>query len=160
MRLHKLSIIGILTGIIAFLQIGSIDTVYASEPQPQNHENYATDVMEINNDDTNPLSASNEVVPLIDRTEYTYVPGGSGGWGYIYGDNNLVGETVEITNTNSKSINVIAYTEGGTERGSYTLGANESAYIGFWIWDGTYYFKVQYTDYSSGLLYLKMKTVW
>ena len=37
--------------------------------------------------------------------------------GYIYGDNNLVGETVEITNTNSKSINVVAYTESGTERG-------------------------------------------
>lgn len=71
-----------------------------------------------------------------------------------------MGETVEITNTNSKSINVVAYTEGGTERGSYTLGANESAYVGFWIWDGTYYFKVQYTDYSSGLLYLKMETVW
>jgi len=55
---------------------------------------------------------------------------------------------------------VVAYTEGGTERESYTLGANESAYVGFWIWDGTYYFKVQYTDYSSGLLYLKMETVW
>lgn len=107
-----------------------------------------------------PPSNSSLVEPMIDRTDFTYVLGGSGNWGFIIGDNNKVGETVKITNMNDKSINIIAYTESGKERGSYELGPGESAYVGFYIWDGTYRFKVQFSDYSSGYLYLKMKTAW
>lgn len=95
----------------------------------------------------------------INRSASCYCSGG-GNWGIIIGDNNAVGEGVYVTNLSSKKIEVQGYTENGTLRGSSTINPGDRAWFGFWIWDGTYYFKVRFKDLSSGTITIEMKSDW
>ena len=95
----------------------------------------------------------------INRTGVCYCLGG-GSWGHITGDNNAVGEGVYVTNLMSKNIEVKGYSESGTLRGSHTILPGQREWFGFWIWDGTYYFKVRYQDLSEGEITIYMKSDW
>lgn len=95
----------------------------------------------------------------INRSASCYCSGG-GNWGIIIGDNNAVGEGVYVTNLSGKKIEVQGYTENGTLRGSSTINPGDRAWFGFWIWDGTYYFKVRFKDLSSGTITIEMKSDW
>ena len=96
----------------------------------------------------------------INKAGFAYVSGGKNNWGIIIGENNLIGETVQVTNCSGKTINVKAYTEKGTLRNSMTLKAGEVGRAGFYIADGTYNFKVQFADYSAGTITIRMETEW
>lgn len=98
-------------------------------------------------------------IEKINRSSSCYCSGG-GSWGVILGDNNAIGEGVYVTNLTSKKIEVEGYTENGTRRGFHTIYPGERAWFGFWIWDGTYYFKVRFSDLSSGRITIQMKSDW
>ena len=89
--------------------------------------------------------------------KYTYIMGSCDIWGHIYGDSSWDGQAIKITNPNSKTINVIAYSGEGAIRGGYTLENGETAIVRFKPGDGTYLFKTQFSDYSAGYLGLSMQ---
>ena len=96
---------------------------------------------------------------IINTNGECYCPG-NGYWGIIDGENNLFGEGVNVTNLSSKTIEIEGYTAHGTLRGSHTLDPYEVGWFGFWIFDGTYYFKVRFTDNSAGTITINIKTDW
>jgi len=96
---------------------------------------------------------------MINRAASAKVKGGKS-WGTIIGDNNKLGETVRVYNCSGKSIKIKAYTENGTLRKKATIAPGEYARAGFWIADGTYYFKVQFVDKSEGTITIRMETEW
>ena len=95
--------------------------------------------------------------PQIDRTGAAYCPG-NGEYGIIYGDNNWLGENIMITNYSASEIEVKGYTEYGWCVRTIRLTPGETDQIGFCAWDGEYYFKVRYTNNSSGVITIHMKT--
>lgn len=96
---------------------------------------------------------------MINRAASAYVKGGDY-WGIIYGDNNFFGETIRVYNCSGKDIKFRAYNENGTLRASGTIKPGEFGRAGFWAADGTYYFRVQFSDQSEGTITIRMETEW
>ncbi len=107
----------------------------------------------------NPSSDNDTEPQRINRTGTCYCLGG-GSWGHITGDNNAFGEGVYVTNLTTKTIEVKGYSENGTLRGSNTIASGQRGWFGFWLWDGTYYFKVRFQDLSEGEITIYMKSDW
>ena len=130
---------------------------FISKAQNLSDEIYVQDVTV---DDLYYDDAVNLEESKINRAASTNVSGGKNNWGTVLGDNNKIGETVKVYNCSGKPIVMKAYTEKGTQRASAIIQPGEFARAGFWIADGRYYFKLQFQDYSSGTITIRMETEW
>ena len=134
--------------------IDSTDSISEEDISCEDAEN-----SDVGNTENDMYSVNNPQPQRINRMGSCYCYGG-GLWGHITGDNNAIGEGVFVTNLTSKIIEVKGYTENGTLRGSCTIYPGERGWFGFWIWDGTYYFKVRFQDLSAGDIAIYMKSDW
>lgn len=155
----------ILSVALACIIMSSLSSVaYAEEYdsfnyESKNAENFVVNTENICEEQMLMLGNSIGGMGRINRVSSCYCSG-NGNWGTILGDNNVIGEGVYVTNLTSKRIEVEGYAENGTRRGWNIIDPGEKGWFGFYMWDGTYYFKARFSDKSSGTISIQMKSDW
>ncbi len=100
-----------------------------------------------------PAAITQQIDTRIDNKTLSAYYVGSG-WAALYGDNNFFNETVVVTNTSNKVIEIKAFNEAGTQVGTtQTLDAKGPGAItsfDFKFNDGRYYFHARFLDSTGG----------